>query len=464
MASNFFFNRAQFSKVVNKATLGLFGYDSAHVSDKVRPNREVNAHNPDRFVMPFQLQRLRQDAESWRDAVSEAENAWYPHRVKMQQIFIDTIMDGHVTAVINKRKDLTLLKDFELVKGETCDEKATELLKADWFLKLVNYILDAPYYGYTLVGLGDLINNEFPDLKIVRRWNVSPDRLNLVSIPYALSGINFTDPSDKDEDGNSFYDWSIWVETPTEAGPSRCGYGLLYKVAIYQIYLRHIAGFNADYCELFGQPYRHLKTDATGKDLDKQKEAMDKMASSGWIVTPKDVEIEFVTEQGSAKGYMSYSDFETRLEKKISKIILGHEDGISSTPGKLGSGNNKEGDIQKALDDVESKDVKLVEHIVNSQVIPKLQKIGFPIPMGLKFRYKNDREMEEVKERENLLFKDTAEFLKTMKDAGFQVSEKWVKERLGIDVEKAEAPEPLQANNPADVREKIKNFYAKTKI
>ena len=73
-------------------------------------SKQVNARRIGSVIAPYQFTRIKQDVQLWRDAITEAELAWYPHRVKMQRIFMDTILNGHVLACLNKRKNLTLLK------------------------------------------------------------------------------------------------------------------------------------------------------------------------------------------------------------------------------------------------------------------------------------------------------------------------------------------------------------------
>ena len=48
------------------------------------------------YITPVQLQRIRQDIAQWRAAIGEAENAWFPHRVRMQRMYMDTILNGHI--------------------------------------------------------------------------------------------------------------------------------------------------------------------------------------------------------------------------------------------------------------------------------------------------------------------------------------------------------------------------------
>jgi hypothetical protein len=107
-----------------------------------RPGDWRNQKNPERnlrsYITPVQLQRIRQDIQLWREAVMEAEQAWYPHRVRMQRMFMDTVLNGHVSACMQHRKDLTLLKDFKLCNelGEE-DEQWTKMLKKSFYLKIL---------------------------------------------------------------------------------------------------------------------------------------------------------------------------------------------------------------------------------------------------------------------------------------------------------------------------------------
>lgn len=203
-------------------------------------SKKMSARRIGSVIAPYQFTRIKQDVRLWRDAITEAELAWYPHRVKMQRIFMDTILNGHVLACLNKRKNLTLLKKYAIYNGDKIDEKATELLQAEWFHNLLDYSLEAKFFGYSLIQLGDLVDNKFPNLTIVKRENVSPDRLNITSLVYSVSGIDFMNPEEVDEEGNSFFDWSLYVSTPSDKGQSICGYGLLYNIALYEILLRNI--------------------------------------------------------------------------------------------------------------------------------------------------------------------------------------------------------------------------------
>ncbi len=96
------------------------------------------------YASPVQLTRIKQDIGTWREAIREAELAWLPHRVKMQQLFVDTILNEHVDSCWDKRKKLTTLKDFYICDPSGNEnEKATALFKDKaWFTNLIGYILD----------------------------------------------------------------------------------------------------------------------------------------------------------------------------------------------------------------------------------------------------------------------------------------------------------------------------------
>ena len=379
------------------------------------------------YIAKVQLQRLRHDVQMWRDAVTEAENAWYPHRVKMQRMYIDTILSGHTLACINRRKNLTLLKEWEIVdENDEVNDEVKKLLNHKWFKNVLEYALDAQFYGYSLIALGDLVDNKFPAVQPIRRWNVSPDRLNVAQFIYSLSGVNFLD--------EPYSDWHLWVTTPGELGVSQVGYGLLYNVALYEIMCRNSIGNNADASEMYGMPIRVGTTTKTeGEERDTFEQALANMGSAGYILKDQMDTIELVESSIAGQGFKIYGDFEKRLESKISKLILGHADAMDSVPGKLGN-QGELSPAQQALDDIMQIDANFIEEFVNNNLFPKLRNLGFVIPEGLTFRYSNNIEKELQRVNEDETNRKTADMVKVLKDSGFIVNPEWVKERTGIDI------------------------------
>ena len=428
-----------------------------------RPSDWRTLKNPERnlrsFITPVQLQRIRHDVQLWREAVQEAEQAWYPHRVRMQRMFIDTVLNGHVSACISRRKNLTLLKDFKLCNEEGEEnEQLTKLIKKQWFNLYCNYVLDAQFFGYTLISLGDLVNDDFPKLTTIRRFNVSPDRLNVTSYVYSLSGAQFMD--------EPYHLWNVWQPTPTDVGISLCGYGLLYKVAMYEIICRNTLGFNMDAAELYGMPIRKGKTMKTNEDERALFEhSLAQMGSAGYILLDTMDELDLVESSGSGQGFKIYESLESRCEKKISKILLGHADALDSTSGKLGATQGEDSPTAQALMDIQSIDVRFVENNINTELLPRLRKLGFPIPEDVCFMFKNDEEREAMRSREDASNKVTAEIAQTMKNAGLQMDAEYFAERTGIPTEKIEAPAPPPAVAPVEelgsIANKLRRLYNK---
>jgi phage gp29-like protein len=416
-----------------------------------------NAYSPNNYIAPVQFQRLKVDIKSLNDGISEAELAFYPHRVKLQRIYQDTIRNGQVHSALQRCKDLTLLKDFHITNGTTTDEKATELLKKEWFHNLLNYCLDAKFFGYTLVGLGEIIDNEFPKLQLIKRWNVNPGTYTmkpyLNSYVYSLSGINFLDPSILDSDGNSYYDWTIYVTTPTETGASPCGYGLLYKIAYYEILLRNNMGFNATANERFGMPIiwaKTTKTDEAGERSEFQS-MVNNIGAAGGIVTDPMDEIEFIESAKGGKGADMYGNFDERMNKMINKIIFGHADAMDSQTGKLGG----EDAAKESIEAVENAQNRWITSVVNTEILPKLINLGFPIPIGYKFEILNNGEADEQRMREDNNNKLTSEIVVNLKNAGYEVDENYITERMGIPVVKS----TIQTGLTENVKTKLKALY-----
>lgn len=446
MKRNRFKNRAY---NVNQQPYSAFGAEQRRSNGGSTDERR----NLSNRISPVQLQRLRQDIGSWREAMNEAESAWFPHRIKMHRLYIDTVLNGHVTGCMERRKDLTLLRGFTLKQGKDElpeDHDLLKMFRREWFDLVVNYALDALAYGYSLVSLGDIVQDNFVNASLVRRWHISPDRLNVTAFTYTLSGANFLE--------EPYADWHIWVPTVNENGVGSCGYGYLYRVALYEIFLRNTLGFNGDFIELFAMPYRVAKTTKTEEGERKLvEEAVQSMGAAGWAVLDPLDEIEFLEAGNAGTGYTAYESMEERCQKVISKIILGHADAMDSVPGKLGSGQGEDNSpVAKALKAKQTKDGIFIERIVNEQLLPKMRNLGFRIPEGIEWKLKNDEEREAFRAREDASNKVTAEIAQTMKNAGLKMDAKYFTDRTGIVAEEVEEPAPVSPEEARQV-EKIKN-------
>lgn len=400
-----------------------------------------------------QLDRMRQDAETRRNAIREAEQNYTPFRVKMQQLYLNTIENGYVSALVERRKDLTLLRKWAFIGPDGVENKqVTEIfcntvngktqLKR-WFNNYLDYTLDALFYGYSLISLGDIENGEFNKISVVPRWYVSPDRYVVTSYPYLIGGTDFR--------SGDVADWHVYVDTPNDTGISPCGYGLLYRISVYEILLRNILGFNGDFVELFAQPIRVGKTNKTEEaERAAFEDALAKMGSAAYIMLDEMGEsVELISSQLGGTGYQGYDNFEKRLEAKVAQLILGHADAMSSIPGKLGNSGD-DSPAERALKDKQTKDGAFILPYVNQVLFSRLRKLGFNIPDGVTAVMLNDNEEHEQAER-------VTDIAVKIKQAGLQVDGKWFTEQTKIPVADI-APTPQPAI-PERMSNRLKEFY-----
>lgn len=463
------------------------------------PMVQSNAHALRNFLVPLQINRIKTDLESWRLAIVEAENAYYPHRYRIQQMLIDVVIEGHTQACIKRRKQLALLKQFKIGKegkeGKWIENvNATKLFKKKkWFKEMLSHILDAQFYGYSLINLGDLVVNgkdyTFVNLTSIKRWNVSPDRRQVVQVPYQIWGIdidpkaeirmfeshdkkNATSFFDKDDNGVPFDDWLLYIDTPTDNGSSICGYGLLYPVALYSILLKNNLGHNAKFNEMFVAPYRHIKTDEKydSEEYNIIKRSAAQMGAYGYLLTGTNDEVEFI-QGNNGTGYQSYRDLEKSLQSSISKLIGGHENFMSSQATALGggSGGKKNSDEDstpeaQAIAAMEKEQDEFLLSALNDTVYDKLRNCGMPLLDDECFYLPNDKEDFSMRIKNDEANLATAQVWKMGKDAGLKLDAKTFETITGIPTEDAPEPEPAVPSafgaKPMKMAAKLNKMYS----
>lgn len=369
--------------------------------------------------------RIKQDIRRWREAVEEAEAPYYKARVKMQQMFKDTVLNGHVKACMNRRKNLTKLQKFDIYnKDGSKNEELTKFFEKNWFSLVVDYILDAKFYAYSMINWTKVQNGELKDIQIVPRDFVNPDLEIISENKYGQTGI--------DINSSEIKNWSLYVNTTSEHGISKCGYGILYEVALYEILLRNLLGQNADLTEKFGQPLTVVTTSKTNEDEREYLEDMlANLGASGYMIKDPGDEISHLEYDKIDNGWGIFDNLEQRCEAKISKIILGHADALDSTPGKLGSTEGTNSPTQIALSEIQTIDSNFVEYYVNDFLMPKLMSLGI-IKSEVYFKYSNNAEEEFKIEKKNEKRKNISEYAKTLYEAGFSIDSNWLSEEMDI--------------------------------
>ena len=114
----------------------------------------------------------RAEIQKWRTALTAADDAENPRMYMLQDLYDNLESDGHFIAQVRLRKAATTGYGFSIIDRKTgeIDEEKTSLLRTEWFYNLMDWLLDTPLKGYTVI---ELLNPDTMDFKLVPRRNVS---------------------------------------------------------------------------------------------------------------------------------------------------------------------------------------------------------------------------------------------------------------------------------------------------
>lgn len=411
-------------------------------SDNV--NRNLN-----NVIFPSSFERAKVDLQSLAEAIRQVELAGWPYRVELQKIYEKVLQNGHLASCVQRRKELTLLRDYEIVDANNQPDKTwTDYFKMSWYKHYaLPFTLDAGYHGFTLASIGG-IKDGVPELITnVKRWNISPERKHVSIFEKSPAGYSWDEsPYDK---------WHVWIPTVQTNGINNCGYGLLFVGSILEILQRNNVQYNTDFIEMFAQPYRWLKTaDLDGDEFEEKNKAMRDMGHAAYLITGLQDELEFMNDGSRGMGYKAYNDFDHRSKADISKWFGGHADFIDSTPKAMGGSQNSGGGditddasgntpVQKAIAAKRMIDGDFATTITNELWIPKLRGLGIDIPRGHKIHFLNDSEERAVAAQEADKNQKWGTLGLTLAQAGYRIDQAALEKRLGgIKLEKvAVAPD-----------------------
>jgi len=321
----------------------------------------------------YQLHRRPMDVDRYRAALRAAEQLTSPQRTRLYELFRDALLDPHLKALIDKR--MRIVKNrrirYTMPEGKGNSEALAkinrEYFEAPWFTKFVRYILEAIFWGHSLIEF-DVRNGAVHDVKLVPRQHVRPELGLVVQQPTDTHGLPFREPP--------YSHYCVEVQGEEYLG-------LLHIAVINAIYMRGGRGDFANFVEIFGSPLRDFKYDPTiAGAKEKMNEVAKNSGNAAAIVSPMGIGEVKVHNGVQAVNTTIHSSFLEAMKDELSVLILGGtmtvKDGSSYSQAEVHA-NEQEA--------VAMEDMRLVHDILNWGVLEKLINLGLPLSKDGYFQF-----------------------------------------------------------------------------
>ena len=376
-----------------------------------------------------QLYRVRQDVGRLRLALTVAENIQAPQRYLLYQTYKDSMLDAHLTACIENRINMTMSREHKMLNADgTINEDATKILNTKWFYDYCRYVLETPYYGYSVIQFGDITNKGFASSTLIPRQYVKPE-FHLVT----AQSSGFTGNDYREE---PFKWWCQGVGDEKDLG-------LLKQASIYAIYKKNALGAWAEFCEVFGVPIRIGKTDITDPLTRQNMENFLKnMGVSSYAVMDKNDIID-VVESNRSDAFQVFDEMINRANTEISKLILGST-GMMDEKSHVGAASVHE----KVSERYQERDEHLLENYVNNGLIEILEYHNI-IPKGLTY---------ELSDIEDIDLQDRAKMdIELLNTGKYKIPATYILETYGTPV--IEIEEPKQTPTQKTITNELADLY-----
>ncbi len=299
--------------------------------------------------------------DKFRNAESAAKSRYYPTRSWLYDIYEDSLLDGHLTGVIQKRIDTVLNKTLAFKKSDKEVDELADLMKTTEFRQVCKTFLETMFWGTS--GLEFIPGPVFKAKAIPRKH---------INRKYQLITI--------EQDGEEGIDYTTAKNIIITGEPEDLGY--LLKCAAYIIYKRQGLGDWSQYISIFGQPVRVMFYDTNDHQAKIElKETLDNSGSSLALMIPKGVDFDLKDGKQSNGDGKLQETFINFCNREISIIVLGNTE-TTTHDGKTGTGG-KSAIHQKQQEELYKSDMHYLLSILNSsQFLNILKTYGYPVEGG----------------------------------------------------------------------------------
>lgn len=349
----------------------------------------------------------RAEIRKWRQALELAGDVNTPRLYLLQDLYDNLKDDGHFISQIELRKAATLCAPFSIIDRKTgeVNEEKTKLFKKEWFYNFMEDVLEAPYYGYTLLELTDPVQMNFA---LVPRRNVVPVMSMVLPEVNATTGISYA---------TGYENTLIHVGKPSDLG-------IMSNICGQLIWKRNAQQSWAEFSERFGFPL--ITATTTNKtspgDIDKIDAMLTALGEAAQAVLPEGTTIDIKPFSGS-DAYQVYDKQIERINTEIGKPLTG-----GTMISDNGSSRSQSEVHERNLDDkIAAADHRIVTFTVNDQLLRILQVYGWDI------NPETDEFMFDTSVRLDL--KEHFEIVRTLLDKGYPIPTKWISKTFNIPID-----------------------------
>lgn len=305
-------------------------------------------------IILTQTRRGNIDIGDYMTALKAAENVDFPCRSKLYDIYEDILTDGHLSAVIQKRKSTLLNMKIEFKRNGKVDEEIGKQLRSPWFQNFLSDLADTIQWGTSTFQF--FRDGEWIGYDLIPRKHVNPVKRIILKRQTDITGDSFDEYTDL-----------VTIGNPRDLG-------LLAKAALYVIYKRNATADWAQFIELYGHPLKEGIYDGWDEDSrTKMTDDLFNMGGSAVIVHPKGTEIKIHDAGSKAASSDLYKSFVQYCNDELSKLELGNT--LTTEAGDTGT--QALGTVhQKVEDKIEKADQQMYLNVLNYELTDVFTNLG----------------------------------------------------------------------------------------
>ncbi len=375
--------------------------ERTQIGFKKQEKKQINISN---VLVVRPPDRANVGIEKLKNALSSADRG---RMHSLYNLYDELLRDPVLGNAVEKR--ITAITNADLLfqkEGKESDEMS-EFIDTPEFEKLLQEIMLAKFYGKSVIELG--FAPAFTAVSI-KRQHLNTERKEIVRELYDDTGIPY--------ENNDF------LLNVGEEG----NLGIFLRTAPYAIYKRNGWGDFAQFVELYGIDTLiglYDPDDENGRQ--EMEKAMKNRGSAGSMTMNKNSDVKTIGTK--SPGTVDIHDrFLDKCDNQILIAILGQ-----TMTTKDGSSLSQSKTHAQTEDDINQADRRFVQRVLNTELLPRLEKRGYPVKGG-KFYF--------AEKGENLSKEDELKIAERINQITGQVDENYWHENFGIPKGKKKEEKP----------------------